>query len=52
MKALEEEYEALQRKIWKAKPEDTKTADVQRLRVIRQVIGDEPARKIREKILS
>lgn len=52
MKALEEEYEALQRKVWKAAPRDTKAADVRRLREIRKVIGDQKARQIRGKISS
>lgn len=52
MKALEEEYEALQRKVWKATPKDTKTEDFYRLREIRREIGDESAKRIWKKILS
>lgn len=51
MKALEDEYEALQRKVWKAKPADTEAADVKRLKGIRKAIGNESARSIREKII-
>lgn len=50
MKALEEEYEALQRKVWRAAPEHMKVTDVRRLREIRKVIGDEEALRIRRKI--
>ena len=52
MKALEDEYEALQRRVWKASPQNTKTADVERLRAIRREIGDEAAKQLWEKILS
>jgi L-alanine-DL-glutamate epimerase-like enolase superfamily enzyme len=52
MKALEEEYEALQRKVWKARPEETLLKDLKRMREIRELIGDEKALQIRRAILS
>jgi len=52
MKELEVEYEALQRKVWKASPENTKASDALRLREIKQAIGTPHALEIRRKILS
>lgn len=50
MKALEEEYEALQRKVWRAAPEYMRVTDVNRLREIRKVIGDEKALRLQGEI--